>query len=332
MTTRRQRHRSRPRRVDLLHSRAVHSEPTEELLVVIEATGDERGVLSIAELLARRDRINAHLVGVDEPSDATGITPQESVDLHAGRQSRLLSRTRQLLHRAVGRGAYWSTDAALGKLVAVLATEARKGITRLILMALPEPGAKRLRAADTLVAIVNAVDVPILAVPRRQELLPNRILVATDFSRASTRAARAALSVLGPRGNLTLLHVDAPTKPGSRHSAEEGIARCFEELRHELNEEAHSSIALSRRTNIVKEAVLLRGDDPASAILEYAATHRHDLIAVGTRRRLAGTATPLGSVSSAILRDAQCAVLVGQPAVRRRVAGPRRLPAGAGSG
>jgi nucleotide-binding universal stress UspA family protein len=322
MTTRRQRHRGRARRVDLLHARAVRSEQTEELLVVIEATGNERGVLSVAELLARRDRINAHLVGVDEPSDATGLTPQESADIHAGRQRRLLNRTRQLLHRAVGRGAYWSTDAALGRLVTVLSDEARKGNPRLVLMALPEPGAKRLRAADALVAIVNAVDVPILAVPRRQELLPNRILVATDFSRASTRAARAAVSVLGPRGNLTLLHVHAARKPGSGPSSAEGVARRFEELRCELDEEARTSIALRRRTSIVKDAVLLRGDEPAPAILEFAATHRHDLIAVGTRRLPTGKSAPLGSVSTAVLRGAQCAVLVGQPAVRRRVAGP----------
>lgn len=323
MTTRRQRHRGRPRRVDLLHSRAVRSEPTEELLVVIEATGDERGVLSIAELLARRDRINAHLVGVDEAhSDARELSQQESADIHAGRQSRLLNRTRQLLHRAVGRGAYWSTDAALGKLVTVLSDEARKGSPRLVLMALPEPGAKRLRAADMLVAIVNAVDVPILAVPRRQELLPNRILVATDFSRASTRAARTALSILSPRGNLTLLHVDGRTKPGSRRSSAEGVARHFEELRCELDEAARASIPLRRRTTIVKDAVLLRGDDPAPAILEYAATHRHDLIAVGTRRLPTGKSAPLGSVSTAVVGDAQCAVLVGQPTGRRRAAGP----------
>src|SRR2546430_12511803 len=147
MTTRRQPHRDRARGADLLHSRAVRAEQTEELLVAIEATGDERGVLSIAELLARRDRINAHLVGVDEPTDTTGVTPQEAADIHAGRQSRLLNRTRQLLQRAVGRGDYWTTDAALGSLVTVLTDEVRKGNIRLILIALPEPGPKRLRAA-----------------------------------------------------------------------------------------------------------------------------------------------------------------------------------------
>lgn len=327
MITHRQRHRGRARRVDLLHARAVHQEPAEELLVAIEATGDERGVLSIGELLSRRDRINAHLIGVDNlPPHAAALTPQDRTDIRAAEQNRLQSRTRQLLHHTVGRGAFWTTDVALGELVTVISDEARKGYTRLILLALPDVGEKRRGTADALVAIANAVDVPILAVPRHQELLPTRVLVATDFSSASTRAARIALSVLGPRGHMSLLHVepeidyDALGHPDWRCKSAEGITLLFEELRRELDEEAH--VARSphrRRTSTVKETILLPGE-PASVILEHAAKHRNDLIVVGTRRVPNGEKMPFGSVSMAVLRGAKSAVLIAQAPVLRQVA------------
>src|SRR5690242_17511638 len=212
MTTPREHRLGQPRRVDLLHSRAVHDEPTtEELLVVLDGTADERGVLSVAELLVRRDRIKASLLGVDNaPGEAPALDPQTRADIRAAQERRLLTRTRQLLHGTVGRGAFWSTDAAFGELETVVAEQVRTGHTRLVLVALPEPGQERRGTADTLVTIANAVDVPILAVPNHQELLPIRVLVATDFSSASTRAARTAVSVLGPRGHLSLLHVEPP--------------------------------------------------------------------------------------------------------------------------
>lgn len=324
MTTHREHRRGQPRRVDLLHSRQVHHEQrSEELLVVADGTANERGVLSIAELLSRRDRINAHLLGVQNPArEAPALEPDERADIRAAQQSRLLARTRQLLHGTVGRGAFWSTDAAFGELEAVVAEQVRTGHTRLVLVALSEPGEGRRGAADTLVAIANAVDVPILAVPNHQELLPTRVLVATDFSSASTRAARIAVSVLGPRGHLSLLHVEPPIDydamghPEWRQQSEDGVTRLFDTLRRELDEAAHDSPTLNRRrTSIVKNTVLVRGE-PASAILEHAARHRNDLIVVGTRRISAADTTPLGSVSMEVLRAARCAVLLARSSPR----------------
>jgi len=195
-----------------------------------------------------------------------------------------------------------------------LSDETRKGHTRLILIPLPEVGERRLRAADTLVAIARAVDVPILAVPRHQELLPTRVLVATDFSRASTRAARAALSIVGPRGHVTLVHVE-------RRASGERSARLLAELRHELEETWQSRVPRRQRRSIIKDTVLL-GGEAAPTILDYAATHRNDLIAVGTRRVWPGDTIPLGSVSMALLRGARSALLIAQPTARSRVAGP----------
>lgn len=321
MNTHREHRRGRPRRLDLLQPSIDQHDPTGELLVVTEATGEERGMLSVAELLARRDRINAHLIGVDRSTtDVAAPTPEAVSDLHSAEQRRLLTRTREELNRAVGRGAYWSIDAALGDVVTVVSEEVRKGHTRLVLVALQDPGEDRVRAADTLVNIASAVDIPILAVPRHLELLPTRVVVATDFSSASIRAARTALSVLGPRGSMSLVHVepmidyDALGHPTWREESAEGVSRLFEELRRELDHEAHRLPTLHRRrTSVVKETILLRGE-PSALILEYAAQHGNDLIVIGTRRVAAGDTLPLGSVSMAVLRAARAAVLLAAPA------------------
>lgn len=321
MNTHREHRRGRPRALDLLQPGMAPHDPTGELLVVSEGTGEERGMLSVAELLARRDRINAHLIGVDRSStDVAALMPEAAADLHAAEQRRLLARTREELHRAVGRGAYWSTDATLGDVMTVVSEEVRKGHTRLVLVALSDPGQERLHAADTLVNIASAVDVPILAVPRHLELLPTRVLIATDFSSASIRAARTALSVLGPRGSVSVVHVepvidyDALGHPTWREESAEGVSRLFDELRRELDDEAHRLPTLHRRrTSIVKETTLLHGE-PAAVILEYAAQHRNDLIVIGTRRVAAGDTLPLGSVSMAVLQAAHTAVLLAPPA------------------
>ena len=83
MSTHREHRRGRPRPLDLLQPGMAPHDPTGELLVVTEATGEERGMLSVAELLARRDRINAHLIGVDRSStDGAALTPGLTEFLH----------------------------------------------------------------------------------------------------------------------------------------------------------------------------------------------------------------------------------------------------------
>lgn len=324
MTTHQLRHRGRPGRLDVLHSRAAHHEPTGGLLVVVEGSGDERGVLDVAELLARRDRINAHLIGVEMPAPDAAPTSEACADIRAAQQRRLLSRTRQVLHGAVGRGTFWSTAAALGELVDVVAEETRQRHTRLVLVALPGGGTRRV---DALIAIASAVDVPVLAVPRHQQCLPTRVLVATDFSAASARAARTAVSLLGSRGHLDLLHVepeieyDALGHPDWRRASADGIAELFDQLRHELDGAARRVNLPHRRTSIVKDAVLLYGE-PAPTILDYASKHRNDLIVVGTRRVAGGESLPPGSVALSVLRDARCSVLIAPPSHSREVARP----------
>src|SRR3982750_1371532 len=83
------------------------------LLVAVENTGLERGVLSVAELLARRDQINVHLIGVSNPvTRSRALTTEERADLTEAKLRRVHRTTRQLLHTTVGRGGDWGIEAA----------------------------------------------------------------------------------------------------------------------------------------------------------------------------------------------------------------------------
>jgi len=297
---------------------------TNALLVAIEETNDNRGVLSVAELLARRARINAHLIAVAEPkSGAVDRLPREDLEaIHENQLHRLRSRTKRRLHQTIGRGMWWSTSAAIGTLATALASQADERSPRMVLLAASAlDDSTRRSDVSAVMRAVNAVDAPVLLVPAHQEILPIRALVATDFSLSSKRAARAAISVIGARGRLTLVHIEpeldfeAPGDPGSREANQQGIERLFHEFGDELEAEAALSTMRSRRAKIVKDTVLLRGD-AASVILDYAARHNVDLIVVGTRRIRLEERIPLGSVSMAVLQRSTCAVLVAQPPIR----------------
>jgi len=71
--------------------------------------------------------------------------------------------------------------------------------------------------------------------------------------------------------------------------------------------------ALSAAGDITVNAVVLRikgGDDTAEALLEHARQHDCDLIATGTQAHTALDRHLTGSVSTALLRGAKCAVLM----------------------
>jgi|GEM_PF-4833918 nucleotide-binding universal stress UspA family protein len=282
------------------------------LLVAVENTGLERGVLSVAELLARRDQINVHLIGVSNPvTRSRAVTTEERADLTEARLRRVHQTTRQLLHTTVGRGAYWSIDAALGTLPTVMAEEARKRAPRLLMVALEESGDERTRQVDTIVRAATMTGTPVLAVPAHQQLLPTKVLIATDFSAASRHAARTSLALLGNSAQLTLLHVEpeldyvALGHPAWHDKNTEGVARLFAQLQRELEEEA---LARDVRLDVVPHSLTLRGDS-ARMILEYAERESSALIVMGFRSA-PHLASRSESIAASVLRDARTSVLV----------------------
>jgi nucleotide-binding universal stress UspA family protein len=282
------------------------------LLVALEERHPADGALHLAQLLARRDRVNAHLLAI-VPSLAFPPALVAADDMEAIEQGRLQQardRARQALHRSHGVATYWSTEAVLGGSAPALARVARERGSALTIVGVALPHAReRTASEDATLQIIRMSHVPVLAVPPSTERLPRRALVAVDFSATSRRAAATALALLRSRGTLTVAHVqpDIDFATLGRAGLDVIYATGRDALLQELESELRERVGHAR--DVAIDSLVLHGE-ASEALLAHAKEGSYDLIAAGT----AGLATPhihdMGSVSTSLLRGASCAVLV----------------------
>lgn len=295
--------------LDALTTTRTHTGP---LLVAGEDAEHTRGALQIAELLARRDRINAHVLGVIRPLTLPGnlLSDADREALEDGRRRTHTNLVRQRVHQAAGIAPFFSVEAQTGTPAMMLAGAARERGSELIVVGLQEHGAPQRNATeDAALQIAQAAPVPVLAVPVKHALLPKHALVAMDFSPPSRRAAQSVIPLLNQRAKLTLAYVEpevnfaALGRAGWPASHGQDIVRLFDALIEELSVPGDISV----------DAVVLHGD-PAAALLEHAASVSVDLIASGTQGENVGSIQLPGSVAMALLRGAECSVLIAPPA------------------
>jgi nucleotide-binding universal stress UspA family protein len=132
-----------------------------------------------------------------------------------------------------------------------------------------------------------------------------RLLVATDFSPASTVAFEHAVALAGVcRASIHLLHVASgrADAAGNEHALAQLVVRC-------------------RAEGIVATSEVSRGA-PAAAIVQAAADHAVDLVVIGTHSRSGIAHLMLGSVAEHVVRTAPCPVLTVRGGVPERVTAP----------
>jgi len=149
-----------------------------------------------------------------------------------------------------------------------------------------------------------------------------RILVATDFSKASGAAVRAALR-MASQANATLFiaHVmETPVPLGEGYV----LPRVYDDLARAVRQQAERRmrrvVALAERAGVRARGILLRGA-PHEAIARAARTHDVNQIVVGTHGRTGFSRLLLGSVASRIIAVSSLPTLVVPP--------PRRVKAAA---
>jgi len=130
-----------------------------------------------------------------------------------------------------------------------------------------------------------------------------KILVAYDGSIYSKKALTEAVDLAKrTHGSVTLLHVFwAPekTKFEGTEVRDEPTIRLLKDAESDL-----------KKANIQYEALSERSDDPPHVILKTAEDGGFDCIALGSRGVGGAKAWLLGSVSSRVVAEAQCPVLV----------------------
>lgn len=288
------------------------------LLVVGREEDTLSGALRVAELLARRDRVNAHVLSLVQPLSYTAsrLASADAAVLEEGNRQRQNIRMRQHVYETVGRSMYFSTGAAiasLGPACAVARAVRRRDSAFVITGIAPTGTPARSASEDLVLEVARTVATPVLAVSHDMALLPKRALVAVDFGEGSIEAARAAVRTMAPGGTLTLAHVlpdlggDAGSQDGHRDAYTEALATLFSSLSVELGG--------SRRTLV--HTVLLSGD-PVIALAGFLADHDFDLVAAGTRSTPSSAHQLTGRVSTGLVRGATSAVLLASPTEVRR--------------
>ena len=147
-----------------------------------------------------------------------------------------------------------------------------------------------------------------LAVPSDAAVPLRRAVVGIDFSRASIRAARAAVSLTTPPGHVWLAHVNAALElPGEAYEGAavvytQGVISTFKKI-----EERLEPVDLLEVRPVVLEG------KTADQLLAFAASHRADLLVTGAQGHTLVERLLIGSVTTKMLRAAQCSVLVIPP-------------------
>lgn len=185
--------------------------------------------------------------------------------------------------------------------VCILDTVGRTRVVMIVMGTEGRTGWDRLRTGSTAEGIVREALCPVLTVHgglagdefrRPAKVRFKRLLVATDFSRASESALQIVRS-LAPklRAAIRIVHV---TQASSRSGqADRMLAEHVRDLR------SHG---------IEAEGVCVPGE-PVETILAQAAAYQADLLAIGTSGRKGLGGMVLGGVAAALLKRAGCPVL-----------------------
>ncbi len=139
----------------------------------------------------------------------------------------------------------------------------------------------------------------------------SRILVPTDFSNRSKRAALDA-AVLARRfdSELTVLHVHRQGADGQQRTGHEEVTQAPDHMLLCPAAAAEKLDAFQRAAlrGICHTRLLLSGRDPARPILDWAHRHDTDLILMPTYGTGPFRKLILGSVTESVLREAACPV------------------------
>jgi nucleotide-binding universal stress UspA family protein len=268
------------------------------------------GALRLAEALARRDGVNAHVLGTALPLSSSSsyllsrAADLERHELEACRRQAEHVRLRRQVHETVGLSSFFSTAVETGELVLTAADTARVRKVEYVLVPLPGLGEPaRAGAEDAALRLAEAADLPVLAVTAGADGLPRSALVNMDLGEASMRALRATLPLVAEGGSLTLAHVIPEAESALPHAQDwMGLGtRVLDKVLHRLRDTLRLAGNLEVRTKVLQ-------GDPAEVLLELG--RDFDLTAVGAPKRRSFGRFLMGSVSTGVLRGARGTVLI----------------------
>ena len=289
------------------------------ILLATDGSACANAAARVTAALATERRAVPHVLRVLDlsayaiPAPLPGIVI--AADVMVGREVRApdADALRAELGRLVGRAVAWPVATAIGSPArAILEESARFGADLVVMGIRHHDFVERALRDETTLAVMRRSACPVLGVTPALDGLPRRALVGTDFGRASTAAARAALSVLAPGGRLLLAYVQPPHfddgEPGEGAAMvrELGIHAAFKRVIGDLE----------REDGVTIEPVIAEctpGVGTAGELLALGDRTQADLLVVGSQRHVRFDRWLLGSVTTDLARDGRHSLLVVPP-------------------
>jgi nucleotide-binding universal stress UspA family protein len=280
------------------------------VVVGVDGSRESIAALNSAAAIARRRQCPLHAVTVLSPFPEYRMTvpgdPSENINT-----LRLSLRDSELGHivDVLEPADDWTHEVVLGRPAPELTRIAEhRGADVLVIGRSQHAVVDRVLGGETVLQIMRMSAIPVLAVDSDLEI-PRTVVAAVDFSPSSILAAKSVLQLMNGSGSLYLVFVepppvlvpqgvDAPKRTGIPTDLVSSFRGLIENLGH--------------RGTIRIETVVLNGR-AASAVVQFAERVGSDLITTGSHGHGRLERFLLGSVSTGIVRNANCAVLVVPP-------------------
>ena len=140
----------------------------------------------------------------------------------------------------------------------------------------------------------------------------DRILHATDYSKASARALAEAVALAKQnRAELLVLHVIDPVTPyavGDDIGGAELYVKLEESAKQEAKDSMDALMDKLRKLKVTAKSLLVRGT-AQEQIVKTAKNRRANLIVIGTHGRTGLSKLLMGSVANKVVSTAHCPVL-----------------------
>lgn len=278
------------------------------IVVAVDGSVESVAALNTASIIARRRGCFGHVVSVLPQFPSYQINPgsetrMENVD---GVRIRLRDTAVQDLMEAADVGEGWSQEVVVGRPARVIVSIAEERGADLIVIGRRAHGVMdRILGGETTLQVMRLSPIPVLGVPSEIEGL-HSIAVAVDFSPSSARAAQVALEMMNGSGTLYLVHVEPPVElfPLGFTVPDDTLDPAnIKTWLQRLVDSLHAP------EGVTVEPVVLNGK-PVPAIVEFAERVGAGMIAAGSHGHTRMESFFLGGVSTGLVRNARCPVLI----------------------
>jgi nucleotide-binding universal stress UspA family protein len=280
-------------------------------VIVAAGEGDLRSLFEAAQLVAARLGTGVRVVSVVPPILAPAVVGTAAfVPPTDDTEQELRDDVAQLLERQIreagGGLSLWEWEVLSGDPPSTIVRRATELDAALVIMGIGRHRPiDRLLAAETTLRVVRHTTAPVLAVGPTFDALPSVVVVATDFGPRSAIAAESALPLLADGATLHLVHVWEPS--GSTNAAILAMEQRYHASLPTRFERFKTALALPTGLRVATHA--LEGKI-ADRLLDLAESVHADLMVAGRQGLNLVARLVVGSVTTALVRGATCAVMI----------------------